>query len=228
MQGRYDHELLQSCAQLHMVSTGAMAVCSQDMEILSWLRSRMAYWSPSSNPATSRVDNAIRHLCLAVIGETEERMGKASSAKPAEPAAQSPVLRVHLGENSTLPAYKTAGASGLDLAANEWKIIPPGGRARLTTGIRMAIPVGYEGQVRPRSGLTLSEGLVAAFGTVDADYRGEVCVTLFNFSSETKGVNRGDRIAQLVIAPVAHVAVEQVAELDATERGDGGFGSTGR
>lgn len=124
------------------------------------------------------------------------------------------------------PEYATDGASGLDLRSAVTTTIPPGGRAKLPTGLCLEIPLGLEGQVRPRSGLT-SRGILGAFGTIDADYRGEVAVILENRSSEAHMVHAGDRVAQLVIAPVVRVQVEEAEELSETERGDGGFGSTG-
>lgn len=130
-----------------------------------------------------------------------------------------------------LPRRQTADAAGLDLvAANvEPMVVPPGGRALVPTGVALAIPRGYEGQVRPRSGLALKHGVTClnSPGTIDADYRGEVKVILANLGSEPFMVSRGMRIAQLVIAPVAVVGLELVAELPSTERHTGGFGSTG-
>jgi dUTP pyrophosphatase len=108
-------------------------------------------------------------------------------------------------------------------------IIPPGGRALVPTGFAIALPPGHEGQVRPRSGLAVKHGVTVlnAPGTIDADYRGEMKVALINHGDAPFAVTRGMRIAQLVVAPVTAVALVEVAELDATERGDGGFGSTG-
>jgi dUTP pyrophosphatase len=135
------------------------------------------------------------------------------------------------GSDLPLPAYQSAGAAGLDLAAavTEPVAIPPGGRRFVPTGIKVAIPEGYEGQVRPRSGLALRHGIgiVNSPGTIDSDYRGEIGIVLVNLGAEPFTVNRGDRIAQLVIAPIAHVDVEAVNALDATERGGSGYGSTG-
>jgi len=130
-----------------------------------------------------------------------------------------------------LPARLTEGSAGLDLRAcvEAPVTLPPGGRALLPTGFRVAIPAGFEGQVRPRSGLAVRHGvtLLNAPGTVDADYRGEVQVVLINSGTEPFIVERGDRIAQLVVAPVASPESEEVAELPATGRGEGGFGHTG-
>jgi dUTP pyrophosphatase len=131
-----------------------------------------------------------------------------------------------------LPAYATAGAAGMDLCAclPAPVEIAPGGRALVPTGFRVAVPPGWELQVRPRSGLALRHGLTLpnAPGTIDADYRGEVLVILANLGSEPFIVRHGDRIAQAVLAPVARCAWQEVAGLDATGRGAGGFGSTGR
>ena len=132
-----------------------------------------------------------------------------------------------------LPSYHSAGAAGLDMAAALADDAPvqiaPGERALLPTGFALEIPPGHEGQVRPRSGLALKRGLTVlnAPGTIDADYRGEVMVLLINLGSEPQEIRRGDRIAQLVIQPVARAEVEQVDELAPAERGAGGFGSTG-
>lgn len=127
--------------------------------------------------------------------------------------------------------YATAGSAGADLVANLDKPleIPPYGRAAIPTGIRLEIPPGYEGQVRPRSGLAARHGvtLLNAPGTIDSDYRGEVRVILVNLSDESYSVAPGDRIAQLVIAPVQQVTFEP-SSLGTSERGEGGFGSTGR
>lgn len=130
-----------------------------------------------------------------------------------------------------LPAYQTASAAGMDLlAAIDTKItISPGERVAIATGLAMAIPDGYEGQVRPRSGLARHHGLTVANapGTIDADYRGEVLVLLIHLGTEAVVIERGMRIAQLVIAPVTQAVIEAVETLDDTSRGIGGFGSTG-
>jgi len=131
-----------------------------------------------------------------------------------------------------LPDYATAGSAGVDLRAaipaDLW--IAPGARRVVPTGVRLAIPPGWEGQVRARSGLALRHGLGLpnAPGTIDSDYRGEVGVLLANFGDRPVRLRRGDRIAQLVFAPVGRVSFAEVADLAASERGDGGFGSTGR
>ena len=137
-----------------------------------------------------------------------------------------------LRPNATLPTYATPGAAGLDLhaAIETAQVLPAGGRAAVPTGIAIALPQGYEAQVRPRSGLAYKHGigLVNAPGTIDEDYRGEVQVLLVNHGQEPYTIQPGDRIAQLVVAPVTRVKVLAVESLDATERGQGGFGSTGR
>jgi dUTP pyrophosphatase len=131
-----------------------------------------------------------------------------------------------------LPAYQTAGAAGMDLLADvaEPVHLAPGQRALVPTGIAIEIPPGYEGQVRPRSGLALRHGLTLlnAPGTIDADYRGEVAVILVNLGAEPVEIRRGERIAQLIIAPVARARWVEVATLGSTARAGGGFGHTGR
>jgi dUTP pyrophosphatase len=134
-------------------------------------------------------------------------------------------------EDLPLPDYATPGSAALDLraAVDEEVILQPGERTLIPTGIRIAIPEGYEGQIRPRSGLALKHGigLVNSPGTIDSDYRGPVQVIVINLGSEPFPIRRGDRIAQLVIAPVVHVTIEEAHDLPETERGDGGFGHTG-
>lgn len=130
-----------------------------------------------------------------------------------------------------LPSYETCGAAGADLRSAEdgSVVIEPGQRLALSTGLVLEIPEGFEGQVRPRSGLALRRGLtvVNAPGTIDSDYRGELKVLMVNLGADPVIVKRGDRIAQLVIAPVARAAFVETDELSDTARGDGGFGSTG-
>ncbi len=142
------------------------------------------------------------------------------------------ILRLPHGADLPLPSYQSAHAAGLDLvAAIEAPItLAPGGRALVATGIAIALPEGFEAQVRPRSGLAAHDGvtLLNTPGTIDADYRGEIRVILINHGSAPFTVTRGLRIAQMVVAPVAHAAVVEVTSLDATARGTGGFGSTGR
>jgi dUTP pyrophosphatase len=135
-----------------------------------------------------------------------------------------------LRADAVLPRYMTAGAAGMDLAAaGEEVLLAPGARLAVPTGWAMELPPGYEGQVRPRSGLALRQGVTVlnAPGTIDADYRGEVTVLLVNLGREPHLVRPGDRIAQLVVAPVAQMPVEEVAALGDTARGEGGFGHTG-
>lgn len=136
------------------------------------------------------------------------------------------------GEGLETPAYATAGSAGCDLRAaiEAPLLILPGGRALVPTGLAVAIPEGYEGQVRIRSGLAHDKGLlvVNAPGTIDSDYRGEIRIIVANLGSEPVTLERGERIAQLVFAPVARARFEKVSELPASQRGEGGFGSTGR
>ena len=136
------------------------------------------------------------------------------------------------GEGVEPPAYATAGSAGCDLrAAIEVSLlILPGGRARVPTGLAVAIPEGYEGQVRMRSGLAYHKGLAVlnAPGTIDSDYRGEIQLIIANLGSEPVTLERGERIAQLIFAPVVRARFERVEELPASSRGQGGFGSTGR
>lgn len=142
------------------------------------------------------------------------------------------VRRLAHAEGLALPAYASDGAAGADLraAVDAPLVLAPGERAAVPTGLVIELPPGHEGQVRPRSGLALGAGLtvVNAPGTIDEDYRGEVKVLLVNLGREPATVARGDRIAQLVVAPVVRAAFAESAELAATPRGAGGFGSTGR
>ena len=142
--------------------------------------------------------------------------------------------RLPHGEALALPSYETLGAAGMDLRAavdaDMPVILGPGARALVPTGFKMALEPGWEAQVRPRSGLALKHGITCLNtpGTIDSDYRGEVGVILVNLGTEPFVIRRGERIAQMVIAPVAKVSVFEVDTLDETERGTGGFGSTGR
>ncbi len=142
------------------------------------------------------------------------------------------IRRLPHGEGLELPKAATEGSAGVDLkAAIEASLtLESGQRELVPTGFSLAIPMGYEGQVRARSGLALRHGIVLpnAPGTIDADYRGELKVILMNAGSEPFTIRRGDRIAQLVIAPVVKSVFEEVDDLDDTDRGDGGFGHTGR
>ena len=145
---------------------------------------------------------------------------------------QVPVHRLPHGADLPLPAQASAGAAGMDLLAaiDTPLTLPPGGRALVATGLALALPPGYEAQVRPRSGLALKHGLTVlnSPGTIDADYRGEVGVILVNLGAQPVMVTRGMRIAQMVVAPVVTVAWDERAALPETDRGDGGFGSTGQ
>ena len=140
------------------------------------------------------------------------------------------VARLPHGADLPLPAYATPGAAGMDVVAAEDVTIPPGGRHAVATGFAFAIPDGYEVQVRPRSGLALKHGVTCLNtpGTIDSDYRGEVKVILVNLGDAPFPIRRGERIAQLVPAPVLRAELAEVDALDATARGAGGFGSTGR
>jgi len=139
------------------------------------------------------------------------------------------IRRLPHGDGLPLPAYATPGAAGMDVVAAEDVTLAPGARHAVATGFSLAIPEGYEIQVRPRSGLALKHGITVPNtpGTIDSDYRGELKVILINHGAEPFPVHRGDRIAQLVLAPVTLAVWLEVAELDQTERGSGGFGSTG-
>ncbi len=140
------------------------------------------------------------------------------------------ILRLPHGEGLPLPAYATDGAAGMDVVAAETLELAPGARHAVATGFAMAIPDGYEVQVRPRSGLALKHGITClnAPGTIDCDYRGEVKVILANLGDQPFPIARGDRIAQLVPAPVQKAVFTPVDSLDETRRGTGGFGSTGQ
>lgn len=144
-----------------------------------------------------------------------------------------PIARLPHGQGLPLPAYETALAAGMDLRAAVADEAPltlqPGERHAVPTGLSFALPPGFEGQVRPRSGLAARQGVTTLNtpGTIDADYRGEVKVILINLGQEPVTVRRGDRIAQLVIAPVVQAEWREVETLDETARGAGGFGSTG-
>ena len=142
-----------------------------------------------------------------------------------------PVLVKRLAhfEGLELPEYATPGASGMDIVAAEDVILAPGGRHAVATGLSLAVPHGYELQVRPRSGLALRYGITVPNtpGTIDSDYRGELKVILINHGGEPYEIRRGDRIAQLVLSPVVRASWLKVDELETTARGEGGFGSTG-
>ena len=140
-----------------------------------------------------------------------------------------PLMRLPHGEGLPLPAYASLGAAGMDVVSAEDVSLAPGARHAVATGLAMAIPHGFEVQVRPRSGLALKHGITVANapGTIDSDYRGELKVILVNLGSEPFAILRGDRVAQLVLAPVVQASWLEVAALDETARGAGGFGSTG-
>ncbi|MBT4710769.1 MAG: dUTP diphosphatase [Alphaproteobacteria bacterium] len=144
---------------------------------------------------------------------------------------QVPLERLPGTDDLALPAYATAGAAGLDLVAavENPMVLEPSARVLIPTGIRIALPVGTEGQIRPRSGLAWKFGITVlnAPGTIDADYRGEVRVLLVNLGTEAFAVERGMRVAQLVIARTEHIKWVETAEIPGSQRGDGAFGSTG-
>ena len=139
------------------------------------------------------------------------------------------VKRLPHAEGLDLPAYATDGAAGMDVVSAEDVELAPGARHAVATGLAVAIPPGFEIQVRPRSGLALKHGVTVPNtpGTIDSDYRGELKVILINLGAEPFAVRRGDRVAQLVLAPVVRASWLTVEELDETARGEGGFGSTG-
>lgn len=139
------------------------------------------------------------------------------------------IKRLPHGEGLDLPRYATPGAAGMDVVSAEDVILAPGARHAVATGLAMAIPQGFELQVRPRSGLALKHGITVPNtpGTIDSDYRGELKVILINHGDEPFAITRGDRVAQLVLAPVIQGRWEEVERLDDTVRGSGGFGSTG-
>jgi dUTP pyrophosphatase len=148
-------------------------------------------------------------------------------------SAEVQIVRLTHGTDLPLPAYQSALAAGLDLlaavAADAPVEIAPGARALIPSGVAIALPPGYEAQVRPRSGLALRHGVTVlnSPGTIDADYRGEIQIILVNLGAEPFVISRGMRIAQLVIAPISHVKLVESASLDSTARSVGGFGSTG-
>lgn len=152
-------------------------------------------------------------------------------SNPSNPSPDVPVRvkRLPHGEGLALPDYATTGAAGMDVLAAEDVVIAPGARHAVATGLAVAIPEGFEIQVRPRSGLALKHGITVPNtpGTIDSDYRGELKVILINLGSEAFEIRRGDRVAQLVLAPVTRASWLPVEELDETARGAGGFGSTG-
>ena len=132
-------------------------------------------------------------------------------------------------KGASVPGYQTDGSAGMDLCLSEPITLAPSERCLATTGLRLAIPPGFEGQVRPRSGLAIKHGIsmVNSPGTIDSDYRGEVKLILINLGSEVVSLGKGERVGQLVICPVARAEMVLVGSLDETKRGEGGFGSTG-
>tara|TARA_R110002124_G_scaffold168284_1_gene335758 strand:- start:812 stop:1258 length:447 start_codon:yes stop_codon:yes gene_type:complete len=145
-----------------------------------------------------------------------------------EPVDISVKRLAHAGD-LPLPSYETSGSAGMDVRAAENMVIAPGHRGLVGTGLAFAIPQGYEIQVRPRSGLALKKGIGVpnSPGTIDSDYRGELKIILLNHGEEDFIIKRGDRIAQIVVAPVQRGVLKEVDRLDGTARGEGGFGSTG-
>jgi dUTP pyrophosphatase len=135
-----------------------------------------------------------------------------------------------VGEGATQPAYATPGSAGVDLCSTAELTLEPMTRALIPTGIRVAIPHGFEGQIRPRSGMAIRQGLsmVNSPGTIDSDYRGEIQVIAINLGQEPIHIAPGDRIAQMVFCPVVQADFEVMDSLDETDRGEGGFGSTGK
>ena len=150
----------------------------------------------------------------------------------ASPAVRIEIARLPEAEDLPLPSRATPGSAGYDLCAavRQDLVVAPGDRALVPTGYCIAIPAGYEGQIRPRSGLALAHGLLIpnSPGTIDADYRGELKVIVLNAGEKSYAISRGDRIAQLVLAPITTAEFLEVEKLDATRRGGGGFGHTGR
>jgi dUTP pyrophosphatase len=150
---------------------------------------------------------------------------------PATAPLEIAIVRLPHAEGLPLPAYATDGAAGMDLCAaiEDTAVLQPGERRLIPTGCCIAVPPGYEAQVRARSGSALRQGLGLpnAPGTIDSDYRGEVQVLLINFSAQPQTIRRGDRIAQLVVAPVVRAVWREAVELPETRRGEGGFGHTG-
>ncbi len=138
-------------------------------------------------------------------------------------------IPTHLGPDATAPTYKTSGSAGLDLSCSEDVELAPLERKLVGTGVRIAVPEGYEAQVRPRSGLAMKHGvtMVNTPGTIDSDYRGEIRLILINLGQDVVRFKKGERVGQLVICPVVRAELVLVEELDETTRGEAGFGSTG-
>jgi dUTP pyrophosphatase len=140
------------------------------------------------------------------------------------------IQRLDPADERELPSYATTGSAGLDLRSSENLVLKSGSRALVGTGIAIALPDNFEAQVRPRSGLAVKHGVTVlnSPGTIDADYRGEIKVPLINHGQEDFTITRGDRIAQMVVAPVVQVTLKSVSSLDETQRGASGFGSSGK
>lgn len=142
------------------------------------------------------------------------------------------IKRLSHSEGIELPSYKTTDSAGMDIraAVDEAVLLKPGERALIPSGLQFAIPKGYEIQVRPRSGLAIKHGITMlnSPGTIDADYRGEVKLIVINHGKHNFKIERGERLAQLIIAPVVQMSIQEVEEISETQRGEGGFGSTGR
>lgn len=159
-------------------------------------------------------------------------MARGETGREGKTPVQVRVKLLAHGRGLPLPAYQSDEAAGLDLVAalgkNETLVIAPGGRTLIPTGLTLELPAGFEGQVRPRSGLALKHGVTVlnSPGTIDSDYRGEVKIILANLGEVSFAVRRGDRIAQLVVAPVTHAELVRVEAMSETRRGSGGFGST--
>ena len=160
------------------------------------------------------------------------RLKRPSHMRPAEDFTEVVISREPDCEDLPLPSYETDHAAGMDLraAVREPLTLAPGQRASVPTGLRIALPKGFEAQVRPRSGLAIRHGITMLNtpGTIDADYRGEIRLIVINLGQESYTIQRGDRIAQMIVAPVSRVKWRQVNTLDETERGEGGFGHTGK
>ena len=139
------------------------------------------------------------------------------------------IQRLDSADERELPSYATPGSAGLDLRSSQTLVLKAGSRALVGTGIAIALPENFEAQVRPRSGLAVKHGVTVlnAPGTIDADYRGEIKVPLINYGPEDFPIVRGDRIAQMVVAPIVQVSLKPVSSLNQTSRGEGGFGSSG-
>jgi dUTP pyrophosphatase len=186
----------------------------------------------AGNPHWKTADARWRaRLAGGMMAGGRKQVFPAMNAKQQMPSPTLGVIRLRHSRGLPLPAYQSEGAAGLDLhaACGAPIVLAPGGRAAIPTGLVLEIPQGFEGQVRPRSGLALNDGITClnSPGTIDADYRGEVKVILANLGQQDFVVERGMRIAQLVIAPVARVGVAERAAAGSTPRGAGGFGSTG-